>query len=61
MKEAGEVKLRTIYIYICIYICGRGGRGDAWPEQAIFITNIVWCLAHKRGVEGGPYIARYYL
>jgi len=29
-----------------------------WPLHDITLTNIVWCLAHKRGVgEGGAYIA----
>jgi len=27
--------------------------GAAWPLHDIAITNIVWCIAHKRGVGGG--------
>ena len=29
------------------------------PLHDIAITSVVWCLAHKRGVEGELYIARY--
>jgi len=31
----------------------------AWPLHDIAITNIVWCVAHERGVGGGACIARY--
>jgi len=31
----------------------------ARPLHDIAIASIAWCLAHKRGVGGGPYIARY--
>jgi len=32
--------------------------GQAWPLHDIGITNIVWCMAYKRGVGGGGRILR---
>ena len=32
--------------------------GECWPLHEIVITNIVWCLACKRDVEGGSYLAQ---
>jgi len=29
-----------------------------WPLHDIAITNIVWCMAYKRGVRGASYIAQ---
>ena len=29
-----------------------------WPLQDIAGTNIVWCMAYKRGGSGGSYIAQ---
>ena len=43
--------------------CDGGGGGTVqvgavpWPLQDIPITNIVWCMAYKRGVGGASYIA----
>ena len=36
---------------------GWGVRG--WPSRNIAITNVVWCVAYKRGVGGGAYIAQW--
>jgi len=30
---------------------------EVWPLHDIAITNIVWCIAPKRGAEGRLYIA----
>jgi len=30
----------------------------AWPYLEIAMTNLVWCMAHKRWVGGGSYIAQ---
>jgi len=33
-------------------------KGGGWPQQDIFSTNCVWCMAYKGGVVGGgAYIA----
>jgi len=37
---------------------GRWGAG-LWPLHGIAITNVVWCMAYKRGVGGGSYIAQW--
>jgi len=29
-----------------------------WPVHDIAITNIVWCMAYQKGVEGASYIAQ---
>jgi len=29
-----------------------------WPLHNIVMANIVWCVAYKRGVEEGSYIAQ---
>ena len=34
-----------------------GGASAAWPLHDIAITNIAWCTAYKRGVEGLVYCA----
>ena len=35
----------------------RGDPAISWPLNDIVITNIVWCMAHTRGVGWGSYIA----
>jgi len=51
--------LRTVY-YTYIYVVYLGLTLNpldypprAWPLHDIAFTNIVWCLAHKRGGRGG--------
>jgi len=31
----------------------------SWPLHDIAIANIVWCMAYKRRVGGGAYIAKW--
>jgi len=40
--------------------CLRSSWALAWPvhDIVITITNIVWCMAYQREVEGGSYIAQ---
>jgi len=37
------------------------GQRTSWPIHDIASTNIARCLAHKRGVGGEAYLARYCL
>ena len=42
-----------IQIYIDRYVSVYAWLRITWPSHDIAITNIVWCMAYKRGVGGG--------
>ena len=47
-------------VYVCMHAHGNIPICSAviWTLHDIAITNIVWCIAYKRGVGGASYIAQ---
>jgi len=47
-----------MYVYICMYMTKvSGGVGYDLAFTRCCHTNVVWCMAHKRNVEGAVYRA----
>jgi len=57
LLEAGaEVNLKDSHGFTAFRYANE--RRNSWPLHDIFFTNLVWCMAYTREVEGGSCIAR---
>jgi len=60
-RQLGNSNISLIYRPLCLHRGDQAGVVNPlsnWPLHNIVITSIAWCMAYKREVEGGSYLAQ---